>query len=357
MSDPMQSPTSGVLAAAATGVEEFITARGGDIDRIAGRSGLSTGQFALPTDRLDLTAYCRLFEEAARETQDGNLGLWFGQQFQPEMLGLVGYIALLSATVEEAVRNLASHFGYHQCNTHTQLIEQKNGLLRLEYAIQDPTITQRRHDAELTMGMFCNVLRHGMGEDWVPEAVLFEHQRPEQTHEHRDAFQADIRFGHATNALLFRKTGLERPMPKANANMLEIMRASLISLSCNHQSNGQATPSPPLKEQIASIIRAGLAERCCTLSDIAQSMNMPAWTLQRRLAQVNLSFGALLEEVRYAEACRHLSQSGSDMGEIAMALGYTETSAFSRAFRKWSGLSPRAWREEHLIKTTRLNAP
>ena len=355
MSDPMQSPTSGVLAAAATGVEDFITSRGGDIDRIAGRSGLSTGQFALPTDRLDLTAYCRLFEEAARETHDGNLGLWFGQQFKPEMLGLVGYIALLSATAEDAVRNLASHFAYHQCNTHTQLIEQENGLLRLEYAIQDPAITQRRHDAELTMGMFCNVLRHAMGADWVPEAVLFEHDRPEQAHEHRDAFQADIRFGQATNALLFRRTGLEKPMPKANASMLEIMRASLISLSRTHHGNGQVAPPPSLKEQIASMIRAGLAERCCTLTDIAQRMNMPAWTLQRRLAQFNLSFGTLLEEVRYAEACRQLGQSGLDMGEIALALGYTETSAFSRAFRKWSGLSPRAWREQHLVKTTLLS--
>lgn len=350
MSDPMHSPTSGVLAAAATGVEEFITSRGGDVDRIAGRSGLSTGQFALPTDRLDLTAYCRLFEEAAHETHDGNLGLWFGQQFQPEMLGLVGYIALLSATAEEAVRNLASHFGYHQGNTHTQVIEQDNGLLRLEYTILDPTITRRRQDAELTMGMFCNILRHAMGPHWVPETVMFEHQRPEQAHEHTEAFQADIRFDQSTNALIFRRSGLERPMPKANAAMLDIMRASLISLSRTHQGNGQVASAPPLKEQITTIIRAGLAERCCTLSDIAQRMNMPAWTLQRRLAQFDLSFGTLLEEVRYAEACRYLSQPGTDMGEISLALGYTETSAFSRAFRKWSGVSPRAWREQHLSK-------
>ena len=347
MSDPMHSPTSGVLAAAATGVEEFITSRGGDVDRIAGRSGLSTGQFALPTDRLDLTAYCRLFEEAAHETHDGNLGLWFGQQFQPDMLGLVGYIALLSATAEEAVRNLASHFGYHQGNTHTQVIEQDNGLLRLEYTILDPTITRRRQDAELTMGMFCNILRHAMGPHWVPEAVMFEHQRPEQAHEHTEAFQADIRFDQSTNALIFRRSGLERPMPKANAAMLDIMRASLISLSRTHQGNGQVASAPPLKEQIATIIRAGLAERCCTLSDIAQRMNMPAWTLQRRLAQFDLSFGTLLEEVRYAEACRYLSQPGTDMGEISLALGYTETSAFSRAFRKWSGASPRALRDQH----------
>lgn len=357
MSDPMQAPTSGVLAAAATGVEDFIVSRGGDIDRIAGRSGLSTGQFALPTDRLDLTAYCRLFEEAARETQDGNLGLWFGQQFQPQMLGLVGYIALLSATAEEAVRNLASHFAYHQGNTHTQLVELDNGLLQLEYAIQDPAITQRRHDAELTMGMFCNVLRHAMGADWVPEAVLFEHSRPEQAHEHQNAFQADIHFGHRTNALIFRKVGLDRPMPTANADMLEIMRASLISLARNHHNTGQAPNRPSLKEQIASLIRSGLAERSCTLSDIAMHMNMPAWTLQRRLAQFDLSFGTLLEEVRYAEACRQLTMPGKDMGEIARALGYTETSAFSRAFRKWSGVSPRSWREQHLQKTAFLGAP
>ncbi|KFL87669.1 Transcriptional Regulator, AraC family [Acetobacter malorum] len=219
-----------VLAAAAWGVERFMQDRGGDIDRIAGRAGLSTRQFSLPTDALDLGAYCRLFHEAAADTQDGNIGLWFGQQFDPRKLGLIGYVALLSPTVSDALHNLASHFGYHQARTETRFVQQGD-LLRLDYAIRDPAILTRRHDAELTMGMFCNILRHALGPDWAPEEVHFEHSQPEQAEEHRQAFQANIRFQCPTNSLVFRRTGLERPMPDADPIMLEVIRSSLISLA------------------------------------------------------------------------------------------------------------------------------
>nr|WP_242402396.1 helix-turn-helix transcriptional regulator [Komagataeibacter kakiaceti] len=77
-------------------------------------------------------------------------------------------------------------------------------------------------------------------------------------------------------------------------------------------------------------------------------MGLPPWTLQRRLAQENLTYSAILEETRHAEALRYLSSTSHDISEIAMALAYTETSAFSRAFRKWSGQSPRAYRKQNM---------
>lgn len=333
-----------VLAAAAHGVEEFITRHGGDIDRIAGRAGLSPRQFALPTEKLDLSAYCRLFSEAARDTQDGNIGLRFGQQFRPDMLGLIGYVALLSPTLGDAVANLASHFGYHQAHTRTGLIR-RDGLLHLEYVIEDPRITQRRHDAELTMGMFCNVLRHAMGPDWAPEEIHFAHARPEQAHEHADAFQAPVRFGQMTNALVFREKGTDIPMPNANPSLLKVVRSSLISLA---GAQCEVPAGSPLSAQIAGHIRSALAVGHIEFVDIARRMGLPPWTLQRRLAQENLTYSTILEETRHAEALRYLTTTSHDISEIARALAYTETSAFSRAFRKWSGQSPRAYRKQNM---------
>lgn len=336
--------TAMVLAAAAHGVEQFITRSGGDIDRIAGRAGLSTRQFALPTEKLDLSAYCRLFSEAAIDTQDGNIGLRFGQQFRPDMLGLIGYVALLSPTLGDAVANLASHFGYHQAHTRTRLVRQ-NGLLHLEYAIEDPRITQRRHDAELTMGMFCNVVRHAMGPDWVPEAIHFAHARPEQAHEHADAFQAPVRFDQMTNALVFREEGTDMPMPNADPSLLQVVRSSLISLA---GAEHDVPASNPLRGELAAHIRGALAVGHIEFVDIARRMGLPPWTLQRRLAQENLTYSTILEETRHAEALHYLSNTSHDISEIAMALAYTETSAFSRAFRKWSGQSPRAYRKQNM---------
>ncbi|WP_174714276.1 AraC-like transcriptional regulator QhpR [Acetobacter pasteurianus] len=335
---------SGVMAAAASGAEGFITSHGGDIDRISGRAGLAPGKLALPTDMLNLNAYCRLFTEAAKETQHGNLGLWFGQQFQPQTLGLIGFVALLSPTVKDAIHNLATHFIYHQSCTHTRLVQQGN-LLRLEYAITDPTITERRQDAELTLGMFCNVLRYALGPAWQPEEVHFAHAQPEQAQEHREAFQADVRFGRPTNALIFRDIGLERAMPDAQPHTLEIVKASLISLA----RNGHSAPHPHVsfKEQVLLALKEILPEGG-HLTLLAARMNMPVWTLQRRLADLGISYSDLVETTRYKQACVFLQQPEHDISQIARLLGYSETSAFSRAFRKWSGVSPRTWRQQYM---------
>lgn len=335
---------SGVMAAAASGAESFITSHGGDIDRIAGRAGLAPGKLALPTDMLILNAYCRLFTEAAKETQHSNLGLWFGQQFQPQTLGLIGFVALLSPTVKDAIHNLATHFMYHQSCTHTRLVRQGN-LLRLEYAITDPTITERRQDAELTLGMFCNVLRYALGPAWHPEEVHFAHTQPEQAHEHRNAFQANVHFGRPTNALVFRDIGLERAMPDAQPHTLEIVKASLISLA----RNGHSTPHPYIsfKEQVMLALEEILPEGG-HLTLLAARMNMPAWTLQRRLAEHGISYSDLVETTRYNQACSLLEKPEYDISHISRLLGYSETSAFSRAFRKWSGVSPRTWRQQYM---------
>ncbi|MBS0960999.1 AraC-like transcriptional regulator QhpR [Acetobacter thailandicus] len=340
---------SHVLASAATGAELFLSESGGDVERIAGRAGLSPSQFALPTEHLDLAGYCRLFTEAAVDTRDGNIGLRFGQQFMPRQLGLVGYVALCSATVEEAVRNLAACFGYHQSRTFTGLAETDDDFT-LEYMITDPAIQDRRQDAELTLGMFCNILRAGLGPEWQPRLVRFAHAQPEQATAHRDAFQADIRFGCATNALVFSSKGLSAPMPGADPILLDVVRSSLQALGRAEAAAQIAQPADSklsLKEQVMQHLQGLLPHGAFELNEVAQSMSLPAWTLQRRLSQFDLSYSTLLEETRQRAALHLLSLSHVDVSEIAARLGYAETSAFSRAFRRWFGVSPRAWRQSN----------
>ena len=334
-----------VLAAAAAGVEDFLTSQGGDMERIAGRSGLSTRQFALPTDALNLAAYCRLFAEAEIETRNGNIGLCFGQQFKPHQLGLIGYIALCSETVEQAVRNLAAYFGYHQASTVTCLTETAE-TFQLDYMITDPTIQHRRHDAELTMGMFANILRTGLGPAWTPQAVLFAHDQPEQAGEHRDAFQSDVRFAVGRNALIFRRDRLETRMPGADAGLLQIMKSSLVTLARGPE-NAKSEQAPSLRQQVIMQIRACLPHGGCEFWEIAEKLALSPWTLQRRLGQLGLSYSALLDEVRQIDAIRLLTEANRDISEIAILLGYTETSAFSRAFRRWFGMSPRVWQQQN----------
>lgn len=94
-------------------------------------------------------------------------------------------------------------------------------------------------------------------------------------------------------------------------------------------------------------IRACLPHGGCEFWEIAEKLALSPWTLQRRLGQLGLSYSALLDEVRQIDAIRLLTEANRDISEIAILLGYTETSAFSRAFRRWFGMSPRVWQQQN----------
>nr|MBP6706841.1 AraC family transcriptional regulator ligand-binding domain-containing protein [Achromobacter sp.] len=105
---------SSILSAAATGLVSFILLEGGDPDRVLGLAGVSATALGQPASSLGLDLYCRVMEQAAADTCNGNFGLRYGQQFEPGQLGLLGYVALASPTVGAAFENISGLFHHHQ---------------------------------------------------------------------------------------------------------------------------------------------------------------------------------------------------------------------------------------------------
>ena len=104
----------------------------------------------------------------------------------------------------------------------------------------------------------------------------------------------------------------------------------------------------PTSRVVEDMIRRLLPTGNCTLPMIAQTLSMTARTLQSRLDEENSSFRLLLEKVRREIATFHLRRGDMQLTQLAMVLGYSELSAFSRSFRGWYGVSPRQWlRQEH----------
>jgi AraC-like DNA-binding protein len=332
------SRAPGVLASAATGTVDFITHMGGDVDRIFGNASIAPDMAGSPTLKLRLSAFCRLFEEAARQTRHGNFGLWFGNQFQPRDLGFWGYAAVSSPTLGSALRNFVDLFAYHQECSRMSLVQGEGGLMRLEYQIETPAIVERRQDAELSLGMFLNLIRECCGARWSPEEVHFEHPRPAEAKEHEMAFNAPVYFSQATNALLFRPEILSRPMPSEDLRLMDMMRMCLMELS------SRVTAEVGVLDRVRTAVRARLSHGSLALEDIADEVHLPLSVLHRELSASNLNFKSLVEDVRRDLAISYLKQQQLPLSEIALLLGYSELSAFSRAFRRWTGRSPRSFR-------------
>ncbi|MBO9644000.1 MAG: AraC family transcriptional regulator [Pseudacidovorax sp.] len=322
---------------------DFIQLEGGDADRILGSAGLCPEHLSDTARRIDLKQYCSVFEEAARQTGDDNFGLHYGRQFKPDALGMLGYVGMSSATVGEALRNMARVFPYHQQGSLFQLVD-AGEFFRLDYQVRHGGIVRKRHDAELSLCMFLNLMRHALGPEWAPEQVHLENPRPASWNEHRKVFSAPVLFEQEMNSLVFRKGMLDCPMPSRDSRLLALLidnmrQSTLQSLP------GEETAEQCLVDEVKAQIQRMIGDGEPTMEQVANGLRIPVWTLQRRLSEQHQNFTALVEEMRRELATYYLRQSSVPLSEVALMLGYSESSAFSRAFRRWFGSSPRQWRD------------
>jgi AraC-like DNA-binding protein len=325
-----------VSAVAACGILGLIGQFGGDCERIFGAARLDLRSVLDPAGVLDLRQYCVLFEQAARQTGVDDFGLRFGRAYPVEAMGKLAQLALNSPTLGAALRNLCRYFPALQ-ETTTLALREEGGLVRLEYQIRDGRIAGRRQDAELSVGIFNNFFRRCLGPGWAPEEVHFEHLRAAAAGAHQAVLGAPVYFAQGLNAILFRPAALAAPMPGADATLLPGLHAALSRRS------GAARPDDFLG-RVVQEIRAGLAGGAGGIEPVAARLGLSRAGLYRRLAGEGVDFSQATEAVRRELAVLYVAEPGVPLTEIAALLGYSELSAFSRAFKRWMGVSAAAYR-------------
>jgi AraC-like DNA-binding protein len=310
----------------------------GDPDRILGRASIRREDLASPFNELMLSDFCKLFEEAARQTQNDKFGLSFGATFKPKHLGAIGYAAISSPTLAAAIRNVEVYFPAHQGQSSFGMIKEDSDVFWLSYRIFDERIQARRQDAELSMGMFLNIFREALGPDWAPLEVRFEHDAPENAYAHEKVFGAPVVFGRRTNAFAFRRRDLDARMPGQDPYLYSIIEPFLKS-RCEIHKNPE-----DFAKIVRNQIKMQLGAVAPTIGEIARTFGVSDSSLQRQLREHGVTFQELVNAARKELALHYLADHSVPLTEIAHCLGYSELSAFSRAFRGWTGMSPQRYR-------------
>jgi AraC-like DNA-binding protein len=327
-----------VAAIAATGVLGLIGQCGGDAERILAAAQLEERTLGQPDAKLSLPRYCALFEHAARQTGLANFGLQFGLSYRTEQLGALGALMLAAPTVGAALGYLCAYFPAVQDHS-TLAMAPEGPLLRLTYQIKDGRITARAQDAELSLGMFIAALRRALGAGWGPEEVQFEHLRAAERSAQEKLLHAPVSFAAPTNAILLRRADLAAPMPGADPARLPALKTQLAHLAARHQ------PADFLG-LAAQAIRDGFAAGDTSIEATATRLHLSRATLYRRLGQAGCDYTALTEQIRRSLALLYVPDPHIPLTDIAATLGYSELSAFSRAFKRWTGRSPAALRRK-----------
>jgi AraC-like DNA-binding protein len=334
-----------VSAVAAHGVLGLIGQYGGDADRILGASRLAADDIANPDASLDLRGYCSMFEQAARQTGVDDFGLRFGRDYNLERMGKLGEFVLNAPTLGAALSHLCKYFAAIQ--EHSDLTLCAHGdLLSLEYQIRDGRIASRRQDAELSIGMFNNIFRRCIP-GWSPEEIHFEHLRAAEPATHSNLLNAPVYFAQPRNAILFRKDILSRPMPGADISKLPALSSELSARA------GQARGDDFIGLVVAQI-RNRLTEGDAGISKIASALGISEAKLYRQLAALGTDISALTQTIRHELGLTYAAQNHIPLTDIAALLGYSELSAFSRAFKRWTGMAPATYRATYRASATPL---
>lgn len=300
---------------------------------------LSSAGIEKPGKEIGLAPLCALYERAARLTGDDALGLHVGEASSPRMYGPLGYIVANSANLGEALASLAD---YQPLWTRAAgiTLRRRNKAIALRYWLQDDIpAEERRQESEQMLATLITFLREATGVPLSPTEVRFEHSAPADLTEHRRLFASRIVFGAPATEVVLAEPMLALPIPRADSTLAELMRSQARSALAERKRR------EPFLERLRDTLEEAILEgRSVALPDAAGAMGMGPRTLQRRLRQDGLTFRTVVEQARTARARDMLAEPGMVLAQIAFRLGFSQTSAFHRAFRRHTGTTPGAFR-------------
>lgn len=297
--------------------------------------GLSTDMLDDPYLRISQETITHLWTRIVELTGNTAIGLKFGDYVTPSTLGAVGYVLLSCKTVKESLQQVARYQRYLAESLQCRLTEETNHYCLHFHALNEqPDVTPQTLDALLST--FMSYTRWVTRAPVIAERVFLQHPLPDCASTYNDFFKCPITDRAEFTGFWLSKPFVERALPTHDPLMLQ----QHIRMADNMVEHA----FKPLGVQVKTLLREWLQGGDAVQPKVADAFHLTPKTLQRRLRQENTSFSKLLDECRFEAACAYLSQPNIALLEVADLAGYSDYSAFAKAFRRHSGHTPAAWR-------------
>jgi AraC-like DNA-binding protein len=302
-----------------------------DADSLLRHAGMASARLQDANARYPLASMQRLWSLSAEAAHDPCFGLEVGRLWHPTTFHALGYAALASACLREALAYVARYSRIVSTGANLDLVE-RAGEVELRLAVtaewrksaQSPT----RIPVQAGLAAVAILCRQTRGGPVPLQRVTFADEDCGCGARLEQFFGAPVLFGTKENALVFRSHELDEPLPTVNPELLRINQR----LADNYLSELDATSlTVRVRAQLARLLPSGHTGQTA----VARALRMSLRTLQRRLKQEGISFRRLLDETRAELARQHLQDASLSRTEVAYLLGFSETSSLSRAMRRW----------------------
>lgn len=300
-------------------------------------AGLQLYQLNREDGWLPWKAHALFMEGAAREFENPYFGLNLARKYDPRDLGALAYIGLSSSTLGDALLNLERYLSV-QTEAWLLDLEMHNRTVALHLSPANPDFYRNWQAAEFGLASLIFHYQLFLAQPLVPREVHVVHSLSsgrDQAHI-EELLGCPVLFSQNRTEIILDRKSLLLPISSADDRLLKILIQHCEQVLKEHAPS-QSTLVADVRRTIADLLPTGRSK----VDTVASELGLARRTMHRRLAEQGFKFSELHEELRRELASRYIAEEKLSFQQIAFLLGYADQSAFSVAFKRWTGLTPK----------------
>lgn len=309
-----------------------------DLPRLVSELGLDAAILQDPAARIDRRVFIDLMLAVMRQTEDEFMG--FGQglyRTRPGTFSMMAHAVINCATLEHAMRRSLSFYELFGVQAVARLDVRENEVVIL---FNVGPVEFREFITETLVFLSIRFFGWLIGKPIVPMRITLDFPPSAEAEQYKELFPCPVLYGQSRSQIVLDRGYMELPLVQNPLSLSKFLKDSLAQLiDGNFHSVG-------LPAQIRAIISKEYGNNFPDFQVICEKLNMTPQTLRRRLKEGNTSYQEIKDSIRKDASIYYLSKPDLSIDEIAMLMGFSEASSFHRAFKKWTGKTPSAFRKE-----------
>lgn len=319
--------------------------QGQDVAALCQEAGIDPVQLQDVHSRVTIAQMVALWQAAVRVTANPDLALHVGKALNPTSAGIIAYVMMNAPTLHQSLRQLCKYQDIVCEGIRTSLqVQGQEAQVLLE--VVSPALHEPRYAIDCEMVIYKNAFEALIGQELPHSKIMFAYPEPESKAEHRRLFgeAVPIEFNARYSGFVFDADKLQLPVVSANPELNLIFEQY-----ANEYLQRLREPSS-MTERVQRELAQQLKGEEPSLKSIARSLALSVRSLQAKLSEEGTTYQRVLDGVRQDLAQQHLQSGRHTVADVAYLLGFSEPSAFSRSFKKWTGLAPQLYRQ-HIAGT------
>ncbi|MEM6989239.1 MAG: AraC family transcriptional regulator [Myxococcota bacterium] len=316
---------------------EALASYGADVDRALSLAGISHDELSDPSNRLDDSAERRMWDAAVEVTGDRQIGLALAGQVRHGTLGAYEYLLRNSGTLAETIEWADRYM--RLVDTKTRIAVRTEGELAVARVWRNRGAEFAAEGVECLFGVIAHLCRDHVPEGMTLRSVSFTHARIGDEATYTKIFRCPVHFDTIANELAVPAAALQCRLRGADPGLGQVLQQHVQGLL------DSAPPVDDLVSRARKVVGERLATGSFSVEDVARTLHVSPRTLRRRLDAAGSSYTALLDDARRDQASHLVAHTEAPLAQVAESLGYGDPSAFYRAFKRWTDMTPAQYRK------------